>query len=98
MIVEASVAKVAYLANMKNQGCSQGIFTRQRPRQNFQGKGRGKASKAKTKASQDQDRGRDTETEARQSDAKARPRSRQDEPRHLKPIIIVTTVLLPCKN
>jgi len=45
-------------------------------------------------------RGRDVETEARQSGAKARPRSRQDEPRHLKPIIIITTVLVlvPCKK
>jgi len=58
------------------------IFTRQRQRQNFRGKGRG----------------RDIETETRQSGAKARPRSRQDEPRHLKPITIITNVLLPCKK
>jgi len=76
------------------------FFSRQRqiPRQNFRGKGRGKAATAKTEARQDRDRGRDVETEARQSGTEARPRSRQDEPRHLKPIIIITTVLLPCKN
>ena len=67
------------------------FFSRQRqiPRQNFRGKGRGKAATAKTEARQDRDRGRDVETEARQSGAEARPRSRQDEPRHLKPIIII---------
>jgi len=43
-------------------------------------------------------RGGDVEKEARQSGAEARPRLRQDEPRHLKPIIIITTVLLPCKK
>ena len=80
------------------QGGIQGIFIRQRPRKNFRGKGRGKAATAKNEARQDRDRGRDVETEARQSGAEARPISRQDEPRHLKPIIIITTVLLPCKK
>jgi len=87
-------ADVQHLCQMK--GCSCGIFTRQRPRQNFQGKDRGKAATAKTKARQDRGRGRDVETKARQSGAEARPRSRQDRPRHLKPIIIITIVLLPC--
>jgi len=76
------------------------FFSRQRqiPRQNFQGKGRGKAATAKTEARQDRDRGRDVETEAMQSGTEVRLRSRRDEPRHLKPIIIITTVLLPCKK
>ena len=71
---------------------------RQRTRQNFRRKSRVKAATAKTEARQDRDRGRDVKTEARQSGAEARPRSRQDEPRHLKPIIVITTLLLPCKN
>ena len=69
------------------------------------GRDRGWIFEAKAEARQrqlrlrrDRARGRDVETEARQSGAEARPRSRQDKPKHLNPIISITTVLHPCKK